>query len=258
MICCLWICDNPECRWVHVAAYAIDDRAKAVETDDKKITLTYRRGADLETFPPPRGRFSASVNVDSGELAHISNVSAEEDERLLECFRRQLDGPVHEVLRKRWRRARNKTDRTGWRRDDWTWWEPGAMIPWAKVFPDEPDFLVSRRQHEYWAIDSYCVDPECDCHEVAVSFVQQGSGKMEEDVGAIRVDLDAWQLTEVLPAAGSAKLLRQLWKVLVKRPGFRKEVRRRERELKKVGGELPRIRLSQAARAGSRPRHRTE
>lgn len=243
MVCYVSICDNPDCGAVHVQGHAIDDRVESVEKRREKVAFTLCPGADLEADPLPKGMFSASVDLHSGELTVHSDLSVKRhDEMLLASFRRQLDGALHEILRKRWRRVRKKTDRTGWRRDDWSWWEPGTMVPWAKVFPDDPDFIVRRDRRLYWAMDTYCVTPDCSCHEIVVCFFEEGSRKIGRPVGDVHADFDDWRLTEVHPAEGDTEMLHELWEALVQRRDFRKEVPRRHRKLKKVGREIPRLR----------------
>ncbi len=242
MICYLFTCNNPECRTVHVDSYAIDDRMTGIKRGRREVTYTFRRDADLTRAPFTARSFRASVNLDTGKIEpHPELPHPSQDAALLECFREKLDGALLENLRRRWRRALKKTDRTSWRQKDRSWFSPGAMVPWAKIFPDDADFLISRGGRLYWAMDSYCVTPSCTCKEVLVSFFETGDQGSRNELGSVYADYDEWRLTRIIPSSCGEKMLQGLWKILLRHRDFKNEVPRRDREMKEtVGPELHR------------------
>ena len=66
-------------------------------------------------------------------------------------------------LRKRWRHIKN-LNKEEWRRRDWSWWEPGDMVSWLEVYPDDSNLLFELDGTVYWADDMYCINPGCDCN----------------------------------------------------------------------------------------------
>ncbi len=68
MILDMCACNNPECRFVHTTAFAVDERFEnlAIEPGGNLI-YDIKKGSDLAT-PLPDKKITASINIDSYEV----------------------------------------------------------------------------------------------------------------------------------------------------------------------------------------------
>ena len=94
------------------------------------------------------------------------------------------------ILEKRWRRVHG-VGKDDWKREDWSWWEPGVMVSWCEIHGDDPHFLFPIGEEEIWADDGYCVTPKCSCREAAVTF-RRVADLGGEPYAELRVDLRGW------------------------------------------------------------------
>jgi len=255
----LWtmICDNPECkcRQVQIRAMAVDDRFKRmrVKGDDFMFSIPQEEVAGL---PIPEKRLFAAVDVDTEEVSLSQGASeGEQDLELLGLLKEKMKGNLLDTVRRRWRAVEKNRDPDQWRRQDWSWWEPGLLVSWAEAFPDDLNFLIEHRQAVFWANDMYCLSPGCPCETLLIAFYQvDGKGNLQE-VGTVAVDLGKWQVEEVHPKMGDQKKLRLLWKLLQKKPDLKETIRKRRRELRTIGREISRMGSKEEAQEPlSRPR----
>jgi hypothetical protein len=65
-----------------------------------------------------------------------------------------------------------RVNRNRLRNEDWSWWEPGLVVGWDEVFPDDPDFVFDISGTRYRARDLYCINPECPCKDITLSFIE--------------------------------------------------------------------------------------
>lgn len=228
-------CRNPNCRFAHITAVAVVDGGGGVERD----------GADAA-----RSRIGVSVDLDTWKLefppATEERPRNPDLEKRLEELIDSGGDHLRKALEKRWRCAHG-VSRDAWRRKDWSWWEPGAMVSWREVHPDDPDFLIDSGDETLWAEDFYCITPKCSCREVKV-HISRVSGEMDGYDGAIRVDLRRWKVSGEDDSSRLSPQQEHLWEVWNRSdPGIRKEMNRRRKQMLRLGPEI--VNLSGRVRA---------
>ncbi len=63
------------------------------------------------------------------------------------------------------------------------------MVGWDEIYPHDPNLLLHTPDKKYWVIDAYCVNPQCDCKNMGLSFMYASENKTL-DVGGILMDLN--------------------------------------------------------------------
>jgi hypothetical protein len=144
-------------------------------------------------------------------------------------------------LRKRWRAAKD-TAREAWKRTDWSEWEPGRMVSWFDLFPDDANFLFQTKTgtKTLWANDIYCLTPGCNCGEVRMDFLAVGASDPVIRGGG-RVDLECWKMRpDGRPQADVAS--RRMWTALQRAyPDLREKLTRRYAEARRIGRRVARL-----------------
>ena len=49
----------------------------------------------------------------------------------------------------------------------------GTVVGYDEIFPLSPGLVFSIDSDQWCAIDDYCVNPECDCHQVVLQFIKR-------------------------------------------------------------------------------------
>jgi hypothetical protein len=196
-------------------------------------------------------RLSARLDIDSGQLDFSQGAPLDRrDPELLEQLRKGLDSNYLARLEKRWRLAKG-VDQDRWRRRDWSWWEPGDMVSWLEVYPDDFNLLFEHDGIVYWADDLYCINPGCTCNEVGLVFSSLSSENWIERVGAISVSLPSCRFAGMMGEAGDERFLRLLADALRGRREICRMIRDRRKRMKPVGHEI--VRLSARMSPAERP-----
>jgi SEC-C motif-containing protein len=248
------ICDNPECdcRDVWVEGIVVDERYKKIEYGSHTLSYSFKPAEGEPPESPALRRLSAAVNIDSGEARFSTTAPAERhDEEMLGWLKAGLDEYHLERLRKRWRLAKG-VDQDRWRRRDWSWWQPGDMISWGEVFPDEFNITLVQKDDVYWVDDMYCINPECTCNEAGLYFARITTGDIE-DLGAISVTFPSGRFSDFMSEQGNGRVLNHLWNELRKRSGILTLLNERMRRIKPIGQEIAHLSMGgkEAAHAPS-------
>ncbi len=217
-------CTTPDCRWAHVAL------AEVEETDDPTNRLR-----------PREPMCDVSIHVDSGEI-RVERAPGEEapETELVDRLTARLeygDGTLVRVLQKRWRHAKKATQ-SDWRVRDWTSWEPGLMVPWQNVYPDDPNLLFVSNGETYWADDMYCITAGCSCRDTVIAFFRT-QDCAEEPLCDVTVDLRRWTISNAEDRGAPTDLQKRLWADLQRdAPYAREEMNRRHAELLRIAPEI--------------------
>jgi hypothetical protein len=243
------LCLNSECECTDVTldVWSIDKRLAGLEVRDRKTIITYKP-AGKDDAPHPQGCLKVVVDVAAGTYSVTKQNSAAGEEGLPELFDKQFKQILLEILRKRWRSTR-RVYRERWREKDWSWWEPGEMVAWSDVFPDDPNLLFLSEGRPCLATDHYCVTPGCSCRDAMISFVEIHGDNRDDPpshLGAIRVKISSLRISlsdieDVSPGFSRAGL-EQLWKDFRKIPGLRSTLSSRRKELRSIGKDLHNLR----------------
>jgi len=237
------ICDNPECecRQVQIRAMVVEDRLRGIEVEENKLTFRLPE-EDVANLAIPEKQLYAVADVDTGEVSLAEG--APENEHNLEMLRllkEKMRGPILETVRRRWRAVKKQVDPEQWRRQDWSWWEPGLLVSWTEAFPDDLNLLLKYQGAMFWANDMYCINPGCPCETVLIAFCQVHDESRVEEMGIVTIHLGKWKVEGVDPQTGDEKKLRSLWELLRKRPHLRLTLQERRRKIRAVGREITRM-----------------
>jgi hypothetical protein len=237
------ICDNPECecRQVQIRAMAVEDRLKGIGVVDNKLTFRLPE-EDVVNLAIPEKQLHAVADVDTGEVSLAEgSPENEHDLEMLGLLKEKMRGRILETVRRRWRAVKKQIDHEQWRRQDWSWWEPGLLVSWTEAFPDDLNFLLEYQGAIFWANDMYCINPGCPCQTVLIAFCQVHDKSRMEEMGTVPIHLGRWQVEGIDPQMGNEKKLRSLWELLRKRPGLKLTLQERRRESRAIGREIVRM-----------------
>ena len=255
MILDTWVCDNPECRYLHLRAVAIDERFKNMKFKGRKLVYTVESDINQKTEPLPYQNLTASIHVDSAKVSVPTDTPLEkQDQDFLSWLKRDVKGDYFELMKRRWRVAK-KVDRDRWRNEDWSWWEPGLVVGWDEVFPDDPDFVFEISGMRYWARDLYCINPGCPCKDITLSFAEFDDEDKPKELGAVGINLKQFRVDEIQAIEAPEKELTQIFSKFQKRAGVKKTLKTRQKEMKVIGKEIAKLSIknrSQGRKSGSK------
>jgi hypothetical protein len=133
-----------------------------------------------------------AVDVGTGRLDFLDMQTSVLREPLLAELRELVaDQGVLAMLRAHYVAVRRYGEEHNYEHEDWTKLEPGELVPWQALFPQEgvellpilkeirppkegeqvPDFTDEDIAFRLGLGDAYCVDPRCDCHRVLWTVV---------------------------------------------------------------------------------------
>lgn len=191
LACLARTCSTPTCpcRDILLKVVPIDFRVTSVTLTRGKLSLSTRRLGGLQPVVDSTSRIAARLVPDTGEL-HVDtrHTRHPEAEALLAPLQEALDGELLDDFARLWRRLKglppvsDEPDRDAVPGD----WEPGQTLAFGGVFktPRADGYPVGDRVYE--VVDLYCPDPECDCHEVVVVFVDPAE---DSDAGSATINL---------------------------------------------------------------------
>jgi hypothetical protein len=209
-------CDNPECKC-------------------RELVL-YLEPFEAEGWLEPLPEVTARVQVDTGEIVSLSEGCTPEFRRSLESL---LSGNALSLLRERFRRMRLQLDPDAWKKQDWSWWEPGLLVRLRDVFPGEYDDVVEVKGRRYAIDDMYCCTPKCGCAEVIVTFVPCNRDEHASAPAALKIDLRRWKARDQDGKPLGQELL-PYWQACQSLPAFKNRLRERRRRVRVVGRKLHR------------------
>lgn len=88
--------------------------------------------------------------------------------------------------------------------------EPGAMIPYDRLFPYDWDLIITHGGHHYWASDQHCPKAACPCREIVVAL-QDISAPDARQVGRLRITGLSRRPRANPSSPSAARLFEPLW-----------------------------------------------
>ncbi len=236
-----WVCDNPECRSVHLQAVAIDERFKDMKFKGRKFVYTVESDINRKKEPLPNQNLTTSIHIDSAKVTVDADTPlAEQDQAFLNWLTKQVKGDYFEVIKRRWRMAKG-VGRDRWQNEDWSWWEPGVVVGWGEVFPDDPDFIFEMTETRYWARDLYCINPGCPCKDITISFAEFDENGNPKELGAVVINLKQFRIEEIQAVEAPEKALIQIFNRFQRKAGVKKNIRARQKEMRIIGKEIAKL-----------------
>ena len=238
MLLDMYACNNPECRFLHATVFAVDERFENLGLEpDGSLRFDIKKESDIAT-PLPDQKITASINIDfydviPGESSGSSPVD------LLDWLSFEAKNNLCEYIQSRWHMDKPK-DNDQWKQKDWSWWETDMMVGWDEIYPHDPNLLLHMPDKKYWVIDAYCVNPQCNCKNMGLSFLYATENKTQ-DVGGMLVDLNNFLPDQIIPRSKSSTELTEMWKTFLAQPGIKKELGRRQKKMQKIGKELVKL-----------------
>jgi hypothetical protein len=220
-----------DCREVDIGGLRIDDDTASIKETARGFAQTLRAGA-----PPPSAArvVGAGVDLDTGEVIP-SQKNQHPD--LCDWFRETIDGELLDYLHTLW--IRQKGYRAGERRNDadLSDCKPSTMIFFAEVFADERADCYVLDGKRYFADDSYCVNPTCDCCKSRIVMVElpaEGTRDKTETIGTAVVDFERSDVkleSMEVKTPGAGPLLARWWQLFQRRHRVRERLDRRRARL---------------------------
>ncbi|MBT4090078.1 MAG: hypothetical protein HN580_05390 [Deltaproteobacteria bacterium] len=232
-------CENPECPYAHFTAFSIDERYRDFRFD-KQRSLTYKV-TDTEEEEPPE-KISVSGNIDLKNRTVVQNEGEEQNTQtvalLVKITKQAHDDLFIELLKQRSNQIKGIHKDT-WKKADWSWWEPGDLVPWIEFSPDSIDFVLTDGNNANTVDDYYCINPGCTCREVTFSF---NDHKNESTMGNVSVDSSKWQITGIETETKDDAHLKRSWHNLNNLyPNLKTIIRKRQRDIQKAGADIGRL-----------------
>lgn len=241
MILDTWVCDNPECRYLHFRAVAIDERFKNMKFKGRKLVYTVESDINRTTEPLPNQNVTTSIHIDSAKVSVPADTPlGKQDQDFFNWLTRRVKGDYFKVMKRRWRMAK-RVDRDRWRKEDWSWWEPGLVVGWFDVFPDDPDFIFEMSETRYWARDLYCINPGCPCQDITLSFAEFDEKGKPKELGSVTINLKQFRIDEIQPVEAPEKALIQIFNKFQRKAGVKKTIKARQKEMKVIGKEIAKL-----------------
>lgn len=207
-------CDNFDCpcRDISLDAVLVDERYTDIEIDENG--LHYRFVPWSGEAEPVLRRLAATLDVDTGEIQIDDRAPlAHKDFELLAWLQERTLDSYMPRLRKRWRHAKGYL-KDAWRSKDWTWWEPGRLVSWFEIYPDDTNLILQMDGDVYLADDMYCINPGCSCKEVGLGFSKITEAGIER-LGAIRIEMPSCRLSSIMDGKAKEETLRRLLDVFL-------------------------------------------
>jgi hypothetical protein len=238
MIIDTFFCSDPECRAVHIHAILVDKQLENVKSESAQILSDYFDSITKKTFLPNQS-LQASFDVETEEFRIQGDTDDQsENKELLSLIDKQIRKGLSDIFKRRWRVAKHKM-KDAWKEKDWSWWQPGDLVGWNDVFPDDFHFIFFLCGKKYIAIDNYCITPGCRCNDVAISFLNMDE---KNELGAVFTDTMKLNVQDVHSQKSSKQELLKCWGQLkTVYPDLKIKLQKRHKEIKRFGCEIARI-----------------
>jgi hypothetical protein len=232
-------CDDPDClcRDVYLRAVEFDSKDIQFYHDYKGMNAIYTKIIKKRIND---GQFlSAALDIDSGNLTARGDqpLDTAMAELLIRVDRLIEEKKLLKLFRTRWNIAK-KVNAKAYMDKDWSWWEPGVLVAWREVFPDDWSLLVYEDDGKVFLDDSYCVTPGCSCKEVAISILKTSSIKTEA-LGTIFLNFATWRVKNIEEDTASYEKLDLIWAEFNDTyPDLKQIVVRRHKEIRKAMADV--------------------
>src|SRR5450432_1559193 len=179
----------------------------AAAGDPLLVSLRHFERHDGGPVHAERERFDVAVFLTTGHCSPrtaAAERSLDESPWIAAALASQL-----EELRRRARRLVAQRDRSSYRAAIHHA-DPGAMLPYDRLFPHDWDMIVGHDGHHYWACDQHCPNAACNCCEVVVTLYDLNTPDTRA-VGQLRIDLKSSKLRAKGSSPSAAPLYEPLW-----------------------------------------------
>lgn len=189
-----------DCRDVTLTAVGLD-----VGTDFSSLGLTSEA---LRTMLAGTDAMNALLDIDLGivkpdEYEGRAPLSSD----WVDYVQAQVDGELLEALHDRWLHAKGFRAREP-RALDWRALEPGELVAWHELHPDQRRDLYLDEDVVFLASEFYCVNPDCDCAQATIDFAELLERNRAQSIGYVRLSLPD---TQVIELSGPGTRLERLW-----------------------------------------------
>ncbi len=234
------ICDNPDCRYVHIRGFVVDERFENIRVDKDGLFYTLKKGiVNSEDIPKDKCLgFGTSIDIDTGEF-DLEELPDEMDKDFKTWLAKEIKYKLGELIKHRWLKSKFKRD-DAWKEKDWSWWEADVLLGWDEIYPNDWDFIVSVSGSLYWVQDLYCVNPQCACKDVRLVFFDINR-KKSKDLGNVLLDMKKFRYDDMHSNTGETKVLETLKNEFMNIPDIKNRLLQRQKEMKKIGKELVKI-----------------
>ncbi len=206
------ICSEPDCpcRDVYLTVAEVDERRPPFPQVQNRRSLSTEM---IEKLLKDKSAVQITYNLDTEAISARKGqtVGPAEADLILRLNAQIQQKGLSEVIRNRWNITKN-FDPEAYKQKDWSWWEPGILVGYAEVFPNELNLLFSDAGRTILIDDQYCVTPGCHCQAAAVTFVEILE-KEPAKLGTLFIELPQWRIESAEPGPLSKDELAGLLKV---------------------------------------------
>ena len=237
-----------ECREVQLEVVDLEIRLPLAALKSDKVEAASR----LQDSP----RGAAIVDLDLGSVEPDTRSGSRPlDPDRIAVLVGAIDGELLDQLHGRWLREKSWKARV-LGPDDLP--AADALVAWSKVCTDGRLDLFDVAGHVYLADDTHCLNQDCDCSDVHVTFFKDVGSKRFRELGAVRFDLASGAVAERVADRRVRPTLDALWEAYCRRHRVGERLadhRRCLRDLASRRGPLaaPRASASSAASPGLLP-----
>lgn len=241
-------CSNPECncRKIMIEGWSVGANLSGFACTEGELTFVINPGPEGER---ERRVLWAAVDLDDGAVTPVvakakTGAPSKSDPWAVEWLRSEMDGPLLETLRERFRAEKSKPRPPhDWRKDDWSWWEPGMEVGWNDVHSDADDNGDILLDGKIYVVgDYYCVEPGCDCEEARLAFWLVPAPNADfEDVGDVWVNPTIPGSAQFHAHGSKRTLLKRLWAAWSERKPISTLLLQRQKELRELAPEIHKL-----------------
>lgn len=199
------------CRKVRIDGWLVTGDLSSI--DSKVVEAAFRFGGT--PHKSSQRALLASVNVDTGEVAADTEFTTPS---AIEWFKKELDPEMMKALVGQCLSAKARPVEASapfdWRKDDWSWWNPGHTLTWNEFHPGDDELQEIVLDGEVFVVgDIYCSHPNCDCDEVDLLVWREVPPDGElTDVGFITVAKDDVASAHIHAHGPNRALVKRIWK----------------------------------------------
>jgi hypothetical protein len=199
--------EAPPCGHAVLAETRFDVASDAAANTVTLLLRSAERGESISVraYGEP---VTVTLSLATGRCAPADKVAARllsEHPWLEDALAERLDWLRDRARRTAAQRDRETSSRSALRRA-----EPGAMMPYDKLFPADWDLVLHEEGVLYWAVDHHCLKPACSCANIVVAF-HRIDGTHVRGIGKVTLDLRDPQAYPHASTQLTGQLFEKLW-----------------------------------------------
>ena len=208
------------------------------------------RSVQLDLVPKSKSTnkpASFTFNFDTGAVDGVGIEEIHEEFRVLaEEFSRDTSESFRDIFRKHYREAKEfgaKLYNLALAYDNF---RERAMVCYCDLYPDTEEWQFSYKNKWIIVTDDYCAQPNCNCHDVVLTFSRSDVGKRDivEPLFAVRLK-EGNRFEEEERDVGYDEMNRLMKAFQVEVPDLQQEVLRRLRKVKERGKVMAKEHISE-------------